>query len=237
MPMNVRSDLLHGEGLAMVIVAGGSGTRMRQLGEELLPKQFLPLRGVPVLVRTLRSMLEILPRASFTVVVPGEHLGLWAETAAQWGQRGTHRVCAGGANRWESVRNALQDIADAQWIAVHDGVRPLASRELVRGVIEAAQRTGAAVPVAEMVDSLREVTRAGSRVVDRSALRAVQTPQVFRADLLLRAYEQAFDPMITDDAVAVERLGVEIGLSPGERRNIKITSPLDMTIAGALLEP
>jgi 2-C-methyl-D-erythritol 4-phosphate cytidylyltransferase len=237
-----KSDPQQGEGLSVVIVAGGSGTRMRQdvgasaSARDTLPKQFMPLRGVPVLVRTLRRMLAILPRASFIVVVPEQYAALWAKMTAEWGLVGTHTVCAGGKNRWESVRNAVQVAGPAGWIAVHDGVRPLASPTLVRGVIAAAAQTGAAIPVAEIVDTLREVTPAGSHVVDRNALRAVQTPQVFDAGLLRRAYELPFDVTVTDDAVMVERLGVEVRLAPGDRRNIKITSPLDMVMAGALLD-
>ncbi len=229
------NDAMRGIGVAVVIVAGGSGSRMSGGDAAALPKQFLPLAGVPVLVRTLRGFLDALPAAEFIVALPAEYIAHWEGLCREWKLAGMHRVCAGGANRFESVRNALVLADGCRWIAVHDGVRPLFTAGMVLSTLATAMDFGTAVPVVEPVDSFRMVGACGSQAVDRSLMRAVQTPQIFAADVLREAYRQPYDPAFTDDASAVERAGYEIRLCTGERRNIKITSPEDMTLARAWL--
>ncbi len=213
-----------------MIVAAGSGSRMGGP----LPKQFLPLAGVPVLVRTVRKFREILPLARLIVVLPADLTGMWNDLCREWDLQDTHLTCPGGSERTESVRNAL-DLADGcRWIAVHDGVRPLFSAELVRRTLAEAMQHGNAIPVTPLVDSLREITPEGSRPIDRSALCAVQTPQIFAADTLKKAYA-AVDLIFTDDATVVEHAGVTIHVCQGERRNLKITTPEDLAAAAAWL--
>ncbi len=221
----------NGLGVAVVIVAGGSGTRMG----EGLPKQFLPLAGIPILARTLMRLRGILPGASFTVVIPVSHLGLWDEICGRHGLRDTHRVCTGGHNRFESVRNALPGIGPCEWIAVHDGVRPLVTARVVKEALKAAAGHGSAIPAVGLVDTIRQQSRTGTEVVDRSTLFAVQTPQVFAADILLEAYGLPYDEAFTDDAAVVERLGAKVHLCQGARDNIKITTREDLAVAAALL--
>lgn len=213
---------------AVVIVAGGSGTRM---GTEV-PKQFLPLGGKPILLSTVERVREALPGAAVVVVLPEAHMEMWRTVCPE----GT--ICvAGGESRFHSVKRGLEAVpAGCGVIAVHDGVRPLASTGLIRRLMDTARREGAAVPVTDMVDSLREVSASGeSRIVDRSRFRAVQTPQAFRSEVLRRAYDVEFDARFTDDASVAEAAGTRITLCEGERSNIKITTPDDLVTAEALL--
>ena len=218
-----------------IIVAGGSGTRF---GAQL-PKQFLELGGKPILMRTIEAFGKN-SDGSFDVIVtlPEGQMGLWHDLCDRYGFAVQHRVVPGGETRWHSVKNALDsigDIAGVDIIAVHDGVRPLASPALIHRILEAARRDGAAIPVVMLNDSVRQVTGESSHALDRSSLRAVQTPQAFDARLLMEAYTQPFDPTFTDDASVVERLGHSVTLVEGEAANLKITRPMDLVLAEYLL--
>ena len=220
------------ERTAVIIVAGGSGRRMG----EGLPKQFRFLGNTPVLARTIGLFADALPGAEIVVVLPEGHISFWKDLAARFDVAG-HRVVAGGAERFDSVRCGLKALTgDPELIAVQDGVRPLGTAEMIRRVVRAAAEHGAAIPVVEPVDSFRETDSAGnSHPVDRSRLRCVQTPQVFRADVLRNAYAAEFRPAFTDDASVVEATGHPVCLVPGERGNIKLTAPEDFIVAEALL--
>ncbi len=217
----------------VVIVAGGSGRRMGSA----LPKQFLLLGGLPVLAHTIRNFAKALSGAPIVVVLPADRVDFWRDYAARF-EVPRHKVVAGGAERFYSVRNGIGALPmDTEWIAVQDGVRPLGSVEMIRRTVFTAQQTGSAVPVVAATDSYRRVTDDGrSEAVDRTPLRQVQTPQVFRAGDLRYAYEQPFDPAFTDDATMVERTGVRITLCEGERTNLKITTREDLVVAAAILE-
>lgn len=215
-----------------IIVAGGSGTRF---GAEL-PKQFLELGGKPVLMRTISAFGGGF--SDVIVTLPEGQMALWRELCERYGFAVPHRVVAGGETRWHSVKNALAavgDIADVDVIAVHDGVRPLATAGLIHRVLDAARRDGAAIPVVPLNDSVRQVAGDTSHALDRSSLRAVQTPQAFDARLLLDAYHQPFDPTFTDDASVVERAGHRVTLVDGDPVNLKITRPMDLALAEYLL--
>lgn len=219
------------ERTAVLIVAGGSGRRMGARE----PKQFLFLGSEPVLVRTVRSFAEALPAAELVVVLPEEHIAYWRDLAARFDVP-RHTAVAGGSERFDSVRRGLAAVSEeAELIAVHDGVRPLASRELILRTCAAARTAGAAIPAVAPADSVRTIGDDGSHALDRSRLRLVQTPQVFRADLLRAAYAADFDPAFTDDASVVEAAGHAVTLCEGERRNLKITTPEDLLFAEALL--
>lgn len=221
----------------IIIVAGGSGRR----AGGTLPKQFRFLGGMPVLARTINNFAEALPGAEIVVVLPEEHIEFWKNLAARF-DVAAHTVAAGGAERFDSVKNGLETLAsNPELIAVQDGVRPLGSAALIRRVAEAAAEHGAAIPVVEPVDSFRETDEADvagnapSHVIDRRRLRVVQTPQVFRADILRRAYAAAFRVEFTDDASVVEAAGQPVFLAEGERENLKLTTPVDFVIAEALI--
>ena len=213
-------------------MAGGSGRRMGST----MPKQFLMLHNRPVLAHTIDRVREALPAAHIVVVLPEEHIALWRNLAARF-DIAAHEVTAGGSERFHSVRNGLAALGDdVRLIAVHDGVRPLASKKLILRTLLEAEKSGAAIPVVAPADSYREVAEDGtSHPIDRSVLRIVQTPQVFRAEVLREAYMQPFSPLFTDDASVVEAAGHTVALCEGERENIKITTPADLTMAEAIL--
>lgn len=213
-------------------MAGGSGKRM----QSALPKQFMMLGGLPVVAHTINTFSEALPGAEIVVVLPEEHIPLWRNLAARF-DIAVHRCIAGGKERFHSVKNGLDALSEeVEYVAVHDGVRALATMKMILRIQLAAEERGAAIPVTEVVDSYRRVDGSESYIVPRTELRIVQTPQTFSAALLRRAYEQPFSDKFTDDASVVEALGAKITLVEGERRNIKLTTPEDMLIAERLLE-
>ena len=194
--------------IGVIIVAGGGGTRMG--GSR--PKQFTMLGGLPVLAHTINNFAGALPGAEIVVVLPAEHADFWKDFAARF-DIAAHTVTTGGDERFHSVKNGLKALKrDPELIAVQDGVRPLASHGMIRRAVAAA-----------------------AEYADRRRLRIVQTPQVFRADILRRAYEAEYRPEFTDDASVVEQAGEAVFLCEGERTNLKITTPEDMVIAEALL--
>ena len=215
-----------------IIVAGGSGTRF---GAQV-PKQFLELGGKPILMRTIEAFVDYCD--DIIVTLPADQFSQWNELCDRYSFNVPHRVVAGGETRWHSVKNALDSIGDpgdVDVIAVHDGVRPLATAELINRTIATARQYGSAIPVVMLNDSVRQVVGETSRALDRSSLRAVQTPQAFDARLLLEAYRQPFDKTFTDDASVVEHLGHSITLVEGDPQNLKITRPMDLALAEYLL--
>ena len=216
-----------------IIVAGGSGTRF---GAEV-PKQFLELGGRPILMRTIEAFGENRD-GSFDVIVtlPLGQMALWQQLCREYGFEVPHRVVAGGETRWHAL-DSIGDITDVDVIAVHDGVRPLAGPDLINRVVEAARCDGAAIPVVMLNDSVRRVDGNASHALDRSTLRAVQTPQAFDARLLVDAYSLPFETTFTDDASVVERYGHGVTLVEGDPMNLKITRPLDLALAEYLLNP
>lgn len=215
----------------VIIVAGGSGSRM----QASLPKQFLMLGGMPVVARTINTCSEALPGAEIVVVLPEEHIPLWKNLVARF-DVAVHKVVAGGKERFYSVRCGLAALSDeVEYIAVHDGVRAMASKKLILRTMLAAEQHDAVIPVIDCVDSYRRVEGDDSVIVPRSTLRIVQTPQTFKASVLRRAYDVAFSPLFTDDASVVEAMGHRITLVEGERTNVKLTTPDDMEYAEYLL--
>ncbi len=217
-----------------IIVAGGSGKRF---GSEM-PKQFLPLDGKPVLMRTIEKFDQA--GAAIVVVLPVEHQEMWMSMCKDGNFAVSHTIADGGKTRFESVKNgiaAIENLADGNLVAVHDGVRPLASVELINRCYDTAQETGSAIPVVNPSDSIRQVMDDGtSQQLLRSSLRAVQTPQTFKAELLRGAYDVEESPLFTDDASVIEAIGHKVALVEGEIANIKITTPIDMVIATELLK-
>ena len=202
--------------------------------QSALPKQFLMLGGMPVVARTINTFSEALPGADIVVVLPEEHIPLWENLRARF-DVAPHRMVAGGKERFYSVLNGINALAeDVEYIAVHDGVRALVTKRLIIRAMLAAEEHDAVIPVVDVVDSYRRVEGDDSHIVPRTELRIVQTPQVFKASLLRKAYDVPFNPTFTDDASVVEAMGHKITLVEGERANIKLTTPEDMTYAEAL---
>lgn len=215
----------------VIIVAGGSGRRMGGA----LPKQFMMLDNEPILARSINRIHEALPAAEIVVVLPEEHVELWKNIAARF-DVARHKIALGGKERFHSVKNGLAALSEGiRTIAIHDAVRPLASKKLIIKLLLAAEKSAAVIPAVAPIDSYRIVEGDDSRIIDRSALRMVQTPQVFHAEALRAAYEQPFSSTFTDDASVMEAAGHKVTLVEGERENIKITTPSDMLIAEAII--
>ncbi len=212
----------------IIIVAGGRGLRM---GEDL-PKQFLPVGGRPVLMRTLERFQICDPEMKIILVLPSAQREYWQELCLKYALKVPYSLVDGGETRFHSVLHGLMVAEPDGVIGVHDGVRPFASEEVIRRCFDTAIRDGSAVPVVPLVDSLRRLhSEGGSEVADRTEYCLVQTPQVFRADWLFEAYRQPFTESFTDDASVVEGVGHSITLVEGNRENIKLTTPLDLKIA------
>lgn len=196
-----------------------------------LPKQFLILGGMPVVARTINTFAEAMPGAEIVVVLPKNDIDMWRNLAARF-DVAVHRTVAGGTERFHSVKCGLEALSpDVEYVAVHDGVRALVSKKLIIRTMLDAEQHDASIPVIEVADSYRRISGDDSQIVPRSELRIVQTPQIFKASLLRRAYEQPFDAAFTDDASVVEQLGQRISLVEGERSNIKLTTPDDLSWA------
>lgn len=215
-----------------VIVAGGSGTRMGTA----MPKQFLELQGKPVLWYTLNSFLEAFDDLEIILVLPGNYLQTGVELIQSTIDPSRIGITAGGETRFHSVRNGLQHIQQHSIVFVHDGVRCLVSKNLIRRCYQQALEFGNAIPAMAAVDTIRIETPTGNQQIDRNKVKIIQTPQTFYSDLLKAAFEQEYDDRFTDEASVVEQLGVRIHLIEGETTNLKITRPIDILIAEKIIE-
>ncbi len=218
----------------LIVVAGGTGTRM----QSAVPKQFMPIGGIPILVHTLRQFHAWDKDLQLIVVMHADWIGQWHELAQTHCPEIVHQVVRGGQERFDSVKAGLACIADQEAIVgIHDAVRPLVSKATMQRCFDAAHRWGSAIPCVPVTDSIRMVVGSGSKHIDRAALRAVQTPQCFSMDILQKAYQQTYQSTFTDDASVVEAAGFAVELVEGNRENIKITNPEDILVAESLLLP
>lgn len=217
----------------IIIVAAGSGTRFGAP----LPKQFCRLCGRPVLMHTVDALRRACPEAEMTLVLSASGKKIWEGLCAEAGYE-SPAVTEGGATRWESVKNALATADDAEVVLIHDGARPFPNADIIEPMLRTiSEGASGCVPVTAVTDSLRLIDDCGgSQPFDRSRLRAVQTPQAFRADRLREAYRLPYDPLFTDDASVMQAAGYgDIALTPGSTHNIKITNPEDLAVAEAFL--
>ena len=218
--------------IGVVIVAGGSGSRMGSS----MPKQFALVGGEPILVRTINNFAKAFAGAKIIVVLPAAQIDFWKNYSARF-RVARHKIVEGGEQRFHSVKNGIEALTDyVDLIAIQDGVRPFASTEMLRATAQCAAEYGSAIPVIEAVDSFRVVSDSGSQIIDRSTLRVVQTPQIFEAGLIRAAYDTVYCAQFTDDASVVEATTPHrVKLCSGERTNIKITTPDDMVLAEAIV--
>jgi len=214
----------------IIIVAGGKGLRM---GGDI-PKQFLPVCGKPVLMRTLEAFRTYDPSIHIVLVLPVSQQTYWKELCRTYRFELPHDIADGGETRFHSVMNGLALVEGDGLVGVHDGVRPFVSQEVIARCYEEASRQKAVIPVVGVVETVRHLTDEGSETVPRDQYRLVQTPQVFDAALLRRAYQQEYTALFTDDASVVEALGEKVHLVEGNRENIKLTTPFDLKLAEIL---
>jgi 2-C-methyl-D-erythritol 4-phosphate cytidylyltransferase len=219
--------------ISIIIVAGGSGTRMGSS----TPKQFLGLAGRPVLMHTIEKFSTVLPGAEIILVLPQNQLQQWEQLIKDFSFNIPHKSCVGGETRFQSVKNGLEKVnPNSLLVGVHDGVRPLVSSNTIKSCISLASEKGSAIPVVMPADSIRRISKDKNIAVTRDEFRMVQTPQVFKRDIILSAYQKEFNSSFTDDASVVEAEGFDIFLCDGNYENIKITTPSDLIIAEALLK-
>lgn len=214
-----------------IIVAGGKGLRM---GTET-PKQFLPVEGLPILMRTISRFRQYSHELQIIVVLPESQHQQWQQLCQQYHFTEHFLTANGGRTRFHSVLNALSLIPDEEEgvVAVHDGVRPFTPLDVIANCYEQARRTGAVIPVTSVVETLRHIdpVSGNGQNVLRSDYKLVQTPQTFNIRLLKQAYSQPYTELFTDDASVAEAAGHSITMVEGDRRNIKITTPFDMELA------
>ena len=218
----------------VIIVAGGKGLRM---GSEI-PKQFLPIAGKPILMRTIERFYEYDPQLGIILVLPKDQQGYWHQLCEEHHFDIKHRIADGGDTRFQSSKNGLALIPDDEdgVVGIHDGVRPFVSTDVIAECYEAAREEYAAIPVYAVTDTLRYIDkRGGGKNVLRDDYRVVQTPQAFDIGLVKQAFNQGYKEQFTDDASVVESLGCQVAMVDGNRENIKITTPFDIKIAEALL--
>lgn len=202
-----------------------------------IPKQFLPIKGLPVLMRTIRRFRQYSSALNIILVLPRAQQNYWRRLCEQYDFHEDYQIADGGETRFHSVKNGLALVGDDETgvVGVHDGVRPFPSLEVIARCYDEARKLGAVVPVTPVIETLRHLDGSqGGKTVARSEYRLVQTPQTFSVRLLKDAYRQEYTELFTDDASVVEAFGHEITLVEGNRENIKITTPYDMKIAEAL---
>ena len=217
--------------LSVIITAGGIGKRM---GEDL-PKQFLVLQNKPILMHTIERFYDYNSDFEILISLPTAYIQYWKDLCQEYGFTIEHSIVEGGKERYDSINNALQKV-NGDLIFVHDAVRPLVSQQTIKNAEECAVLNNSAVPVLPLKDSLRKGSEKASQHVDRSEYWIVQTPQVFKKELLMAAYKLPYSKDTTDDASLVERLGERVYLSEGNEENIKLTTPFDMKIAEFLMK-
>ena len=215
-----------------IIVAGGKGTRMKAK----VPKQFMLLEGLPILMHTINAFIAYSPRVKIILVLPGDDFETWQKLCDQYRFNATVTLVYGGETRFRSVKNGLDAIGDTEGlVAIHDGVRPLINEDIIGASYRLAALHKSAVAAVRLKESIRETDQDTTKAVDRSRYRLIQTPQTFDLALIKKAYQVGEEPSMTDDASVAERSGHKISLFEGSYENIKITTPEDLLIAKALL--
>lgn len=215
-----------------IIVAGGNGSRMNAT----TPKQFLLLKGKPVLYYSIRAFLDAYAECRIILVLPEEHVAAGQEIIDAFFDYERISITVGGRTRFHSVQNGLQLVEEDSVVFVHDGVRCLVSKELIHRCYNAVIEYGSAVPVVPVKDSLRMLSEEGNEPLDRDLVKAVQTPQTFYSKILLPAFNIDYKDKFTDEATVVEAFGLKIYLVEGDEQNIKITRPMDLLLAEKLID-
>lgn len=215
-----------------IIVAGGSGNRM----QTETPKQFLLLNNLPVLMHTVKAFAQSDSQPKILIVLNKDQHNYWARLCEEFNFRVPHEVIAGGAERFDSVKNAINAIEEDCFVAIHDAVRPLVSKALIDSCFKQAKELGNVIAAVQSSDSVRMLKAEKTSALKRDEIYLVQTPQTFSLSILREAYKQEFNHNFTDDASVVESIGYEINIIEGERNNIKITFPIDLELAELLLK-
>ncbi|MDX2197188.1 MAG: 2-C-methyl-D-erythritol 4-phosphate cytidylyltransferase [Cytophagales bacterium] len=216
--------------LYAIIVAGGSGSRMKSH----VPKQFIEVQGKPILMHTITAFFEHNPKIIIILGLPSDQIEYWKQICETYQFTVPHTVVIGGKTRFQTVKNCLSYCSGSGLVAIHDGVRPFVSSELIHNSYHMAMDKGNAVAAVKLKDSIRVVTNGHTQSIDRSKYYIVQTPQTFRLELIKKAFDTDESPSYTDDATVLERLGENIYIIEGSYINMKITTPDDLMMAKAI---
>jgi 2-C-methyl-D-erythritol 4-phosphate cytidylyltransferase len=215
-----------------IIVAGGSGTRM---GTEI-PKQFIEINGMPVIMHTINAFYNFDNNIEIIIVLPSKFIDYWKKLCVQYKFNIEHKIADGGPARFHSVKSGLNAIKDNNSIvAIHDSVRPLVSKKVIESAFYNAEIYGNAIPVIKINESIREKDGFINRPANRENFYIVQTPQCFKTEIIKKAYTQNYNDLFTDDASVIESIGETIHLIEGNPENIKITTPVDLIFAKAII--
>ncbi len=215
-----------------LIVAGGKGTRIKSK----LPKQFLELNGLPILMHTINAFVRYSTSVRIILVLPEDDFEIWNALCEKFSFKVPVILERGGESRFQSVKNGLDKIEGNGLVAIHDGVRPLVSEDIIGASFRLAAVHQSAVAAVRLKESIRMTDQDNTKAMDRSRFRLIQTPQTFQIDLIKKAYQQKEDASMTDDASVAERAGHIISLFEGSYENIKITTPEDLIVADALMK-
>jgi 2-C-methyl-D-erythritol 4-phosphate cytidylyltransferase len=218
----------------LIIVAGGTGTRMNHE----LPKQFLLIHDKPVIVHTIKKFISTFLNIKIIIVIHSSWKEYLIDLLNQYQWQNNIEIVLGGETRFHSVKHGLAKInlEDSALVAVHDAARPMVSSQTIVSAFESAKLYGSGIPVIDISESLRQVSDNENKYLDRSKVKIVQTPQCFQLALLQKGFEQAYDDTFTDDASVIEKLGLPVFLTKGNQENIKITWPIDLKIAEAIIQ-
>jgi len=215
-----------------IIVAGGIGTRMK--GE--VPKQFMLLSGKPVILYSIEAFFESNPEIQIILVLHPQYQEYWKQLCKDFKITIPTKIAPGGETRFESVKNGLELVGENGFVAVHDAARPVINKDFIRNLFDEAEKHGSAMPGVPLNDTIRLLEGDTSHQLDRTFLRAMQTPQVYKVEELKRAYTQAFRPIFTDEASVMQSAGFPLHLTEGRSENIKITHANDIAIAEILIK-
>ncbi len=215
-----------------IIVAGGSGSRMQ--GE--VPKQFLLLGGKPVIMHSVEAFITYDPSIQMILVIHPDYMEYWNKLCHEFSISIPLTLAKGGKSRFESVRNGLKLINEDGLVAIHDAARPVIDAGFIANLFSAATIYGSAIPAVPLNDTIRIVDGDTSHQADRTFLRAIQTPQVFKVSEIKRAYTQLYQSTFTDDGSVMEAAGFQVNLAEGRQGNIKITHKQDIAVAEVLIQ-
>lgn len=216
----------------VIIVAGGSGTRI----SSAQPKQFLKIGQKPVLQHTIQKFYDFDNNINIILVLPENYIEYWKQLCIENSFFIEHEIIKGGKERFFSVKNAVDIIENTDLVAIHDGVRPFVSQNTIKNAFKIASEKGNAISAITSIDSIRIIENGENKSVNRNNIKIIQTPQVFKFDILKKAYNQNYNEIFTDDASVVEMLGEKINLIEGNKANIKITTSEDLLIGEMFLK-
>lgn len=216
----------------VLMMAGGSGSRMNSA----IPKQFAELCGKPVIMHSFQVFYDFDPQINFILILPEQQIETWKKLCEKYSFQIPHQITSGGETRFFSVKNGLKKIIGDGVVFIHDSVRPLVSANTIENCLSTTLDRGNAIPVITVSESIRKTDKKGSKAVDRSKYKLVQTPQTFWVNEIKKAYNQPYSEQFTDDASVLENTGEKIHLVQGNFENIKITYSHDIAIAEALMK-